>query len=159
MPRNKRSGVYWVRSALVFVMHQIIGTEGVIWLTVLGAFVLRGSIREVHEPWGNSALLRGMGWILTNTPFFPIQIAAGAYIGWKLWRGFPLVGWSHGNRGGRSSALSASKLRVAEIVGNIEVAHEGQEPKSKMCPFQKKRESKSLCGADADPLPPGTVTR
>ena len=86
MSRNKRSGVYWVRSALVFVMHQIIGTEGVIWLTVLGAFVLRGSIREVHEPWGNSALLRGMGWILINTPFFPIQIAAGAYIGWKLYR-------------------------------------------------------------------------
>jgi hypothetical protein len=72
---------------------------------------------------------------------------------------FPLVGWSHGNRGGRSSALSASKLRVAEIVGNIEVAHEGQEPKSKMCPLQKKRESKSLCGAEADPLPPGAVTR
>jgi hypothetical protein len=65
---------------IVFVMHQIIGTEGVSWLTVLGAFVLRGSIREVHEPWGNSALLRGMGWILTNTSFFPIQIAAGAYI-------------------------------------------------------------------------------
>lgn len=59
MPRNKRSGG-WVRSALVFVMHQIIGTEGVVWLTTLGVFLLRSSVREVHEPWGDSALMRGM---------------------------------------------------------------------------------------------------
>src|SRR5260370_27409390 len=48
MPRNKRSGAYWVRSALVFVMHQIIGTEGVGWLTTLGGFLLRSSVREAH---------------------------------------------------------------------------------------------------------------
>jgi hypothetical protein len=83
---NKRSGGYWARSALVFVMHQIIATEGVIWLTILGSFMLRGSIAEVHEPWTHSAFMRGMRLIMSNTPFFPIQIAAGAYLGHKLYR-------------------------------------------------------------------------
>ncbi len=86
MSSDKRSGSYWVRSALVFVMHQIIGTEGVIWLTTLGAFLFTGSITEVHEAWAHSALTRGIHLILTNTPFFPIQISVGAYLGWKLYR-------------------------------------------------------------------------
>ena len=85
MSRNNRSGGYWIRSTLVFVMHQIIGTEGVIWLTILGTFLLRGSIAEVHEPWAHPAFMRGMHLILSNTPFFPIQIATGAYLGWKLY--------------------------------------------------------------------------
>jgi hypothetical protein len=84
--RNKRSGAYWVKSALVFLMLQIIGTEGVVWLTALGVFMLRASVREVHEPWGHSALMRGMHLIFSNTPFFPIQLAVGAYLGWKLCR-------------------------------------------------------------------------
>src|ERR1700704_3117931 len=33
--------------------------------------LLRSSVREVHEPWGDSALMRGMHLISTNTPFFP----------------------------------------------------------------------------------------
>jgi hypothetical protein len=88
--RNKRGGVYWVRSALVFVMHQIIGTEGTIWLTALGVFLFKRSIVEVHEEWANSALMRGLHWIFSNTPFFPIQITGGAYFGWKLYRR-----WAH----------------------------------------------------------------
>jgi hypothetical protein len=86
MARNKRSGAYWVRSALVFVMHQMIGTEGVVLLTTLGIFLLRSSVRELHEPWGDSAPMRELHLISTNTPFFPIQIAVGAYLGWKLYR-------------------------------------------------------------------------
>ena len=77
---------YWIKSALTFVIHQIVGTEGVIWLTVLGAFLLKRSIAEVHEAWAESALTRGMHLIMSNTPFFPIQIAMGAYFGWKLYR-------------------------------------------------------------------------
>jgi hypothetical protein len=84
LPISKRSISHWVRSGLVFVTHQIFATEGVIWLTVLGAFLLRRSIAELHEGWAESALMRGMHWILTNTPFFPIQISLGAYLGWKL---------------------------------------------------------------------------
>ncbi len=83
---NKRSAGYWVRSALVFVTHQIIATEGVIWLTIVGTLLLRGSIAELHEPWTHSAFMRGIHLILSNTPFFPIQIATAAYLGFKLHR-------------------------------------------------------------------------
>jgi hypothetical protein len=85
MSRTKRSGGYWVRSVLVFVMHQIVGTEGVVWLTALGVFLFKRSITEVHEGWADSAFMRGMHLIFSNTPFFPIQIAVGAYLGWKLY--------------------------------------------------------------------------
>ena len=90
MSCNQRGGGYWVRSALVFVVHQIIGTEGVVWLTTLGVFLLGSSVREVHEPWGDSALMRGLHLIFSNTPFFPIQIAVGAYLGLKLY-----LRWAH----------------------------------------------------------------
>lgn len=85
MPRNskRRSGGYWVRSALIFVMHQFIATEGVIWVTILGTFLLRGSISQVSEAWAHS-VTRGLHVILT--PFFPIQILAGGYAGWSLYR-------------------------------------------------------------------------
>jgi len=86
MPRNKRSGSYWARSALAFVMHQIIGTEGVVWLSVLGIFLFKKSVTEMHKAWADSAFMRGIHFISTNTPFFPIQIAVGAYLGWKLYR-------------------------------------------------------------------------
>lgn len=81
---------YWIRSTLTFAGHQIIGTEGALWLTALGAFLLIKTIAIVHEAWAHSALTRGMHLILTNTPFFPIQIALGAYLGWKLY-----IRWGH----------------------------------------------------------------
>lgn len=86
---HSRSLGYWVRSGLIFLMHQIVSTEGVIWLTILGTFSLRGSITSVHEAWAHSAFMRAMHLVLSNTPFFPVQIALGAYIGWRLfnrWR-------------------------------------------------------------------------
>jgi hypothetical protein len=85
MPRNKRSGAFWVRSVLVFVMHQLVGTEGAVWLTALGAFLLIKTIANVHEAWAHSALTRGIHLILTNTPFFPVQITVAVYWGWKLY--------------------------------------------------------------------------
>ena len=87
---SKRGVSYWVKSGLTFVAHQIVVSEGVGWLVVLGAFLLRSSVREVHEPWGGSATMRRMHLILSNTPFFPIQIAVGAYLGWKLY-----IRWRH----------------------------------------------------------------
>ena len=50
----------------------------------LGAFTIRSTVRHVHGSWGDSAIMRGMHLILTNTPFFPIQVVAGAYLGWKF---------------------------------------------------------------------------
>jgi hypothetical protein len=83
---NKENVNHWIRYALTFVLHQIVGTEGVIWLTALGVFLFKRSVAEVHEAWADSALMRGMHWIFSNTPFFPIQITVGAYLGWKLYR-------------------------------------------------------------------------
>lgn len=79
-----RSINYWVRSGLIFLMHQIFATEGVIWLTTLAAFLLTTSIAEVHETWARSALMGNIHRLLTNTPFFPIQIGVGAYLGCQL---------------------------------------------------------------------------
>jgi hypothetical protein len=75
-----------MKSGLVFVMHQIIGTEGVIWFTALCVFLLKGFITQINESWENSRLVRGIHWILVETPFFPVQIAVGFYLGWKLYR-------------------------------------------------------------------------
>jgi hypothetical protein len=72
------------RSVLVFFMHQIIATEGVIWVTVFCAFLLRGFISGVHEPWRESPLLHGIHWLLVDTPLFPVQISVGLWFGWKL---------------------------------------------------------------------------
>jgi len=83
---DMKSAGYWIRSTLVFLMHEFIATEGVIWLTILGSFMLRGSIAEVHEAWAHSAFMRGIHLILSNTPFFPVQITVGAYLGCKLYR-------------------------------------------------------------------------
>ena len=85
-PPNKRSVSYWIKSGLVFAVHQIGATEGVIWLSILGTFLLRGSIAELHEAWAHSAFMRAVHLISSNTPFFPIQIAAGMYLGWSLYR-------------------------------------------------------------------------
>lgn len=82
---NKQGISYWVRSGLVFVTHQIVATQGVIWATVLGGLLFRTSVGEIHQAWAGSALMRRMHWILTNTPFFPIQIAVAAYFGRKLY--------------------------------------------------------------------------
>jgi len=90
MKANKRkASVCSMRTVVLFVMHQIIGTEGVIWLTVLGAFLLATTVSTVSETWAHSAPMHLVHLILTNTPFFPVQIAFGAYLGWKLYRRWP----------------------------------------------------------------------
>lgn len=83
MPSGRTS--HWGRSVLVFVLHQVIGTEGVVWLAWLAVFLFKRSITELHEGWTNSAFFVGLHLVFTNTPFFPIQIALGAYLGWKLY--------------------------------------------------------------------------
>jgi len=87
---NIRGTSCFVRTVLLFVMHQIIGTEGVTWLVVLGAFLLTTTVGAVSEAWAHSALMRAMHVVLTNTPFFPVQAAVGAYFGWKLY-----LRWEH----------------------------------------------------------------
>ena len=37
----------------------------------------------MHEAWAHSAFMWAMHLVLSDTPFFPVQIAAGAYLGWR----------------------------------------------------------------------------
>lgn len=83
LPANKNIRAR-LRSVLAFLMHQLVATEGVIWLTILSLLVLRSTISAVHQPWGSSSFMRVTHFLLSNNPFFPVQIAAGAVLGWKL---------------------------------------------------------------------------
>src|SRR5438876_12084100 len=64
---NIRGTSCFVRTVLLFVMHQIIGTEGVTWLVVLGAFLLTTTVGAVSEAWAHSALMRAMHVVLKHT--------------------------------------------------------------------------------------------
>jgi hypothetical protein len=85
-PTSKQSVGSWLKSTMLFLVHQVVATEGVIWLTILGSFMLNGLIVRVYEGWSHSAGKEALRLIMTNTPFFPIQIALGAYLGWRLYR-------------------------------------------------------------------------
>ena len=65
-----------------FVMHQFFGTWGVAFL----AYFLGASIYDVFGFLGRTYSMRPLHWILTETPFFPVQIAVGLYSGWYLGR-------------------------------------------------------------------------
>jgi hypothetical protein len=84
-PTSKLNTRHCIQSGLILVVHQIVATEGVIWIAILGTFLLRGSITNAHEAWVHSAFMRALHAILSNTPFFPVQIAVGAYLGWTLY--------------------------------------------------------------------------
>jgi len=77
---QKAGGNSPLKPVLLFVMHQFLGTWGIamsayffggLWFDLLIQFGWLGSMRHLH-------------WILTETPFFPLQIALGLYSGWYL---------------------------------------------------------------------------
>lgn len=70
------------RSVLAFVGHQFLGTWGVAFF----AYYLGSSIFELLNLLGGHYSMRGLHWILTETPFFPLQITLGFYFGWALCR-------------------------------------------------------------------------
>lgn len=67
---------------LTFVIHQFVGTWGIgIFAYYLGITTL-----ELLNLVGAHLPMRPLHWILTETPFFPMQIALGFYSGWYLAR-------------------------------------------------------------------------
>ena len=70
---------------LTFAAHQVVGTWGVAFFAAFGLMSLldfgldflgwKGSIRFAH-------------WLLTENPFYPVQIVTGFYLGWLLSRRF-----------------------------------------------------------------------
>jgi hypothetical protein len=73
------------KSVLVFAMHQVIGTWGIAFLAAFGLTSLLELIPD-FAAWKPS--MRGVHWLLTENPFYPVQIGAGLYIGWLLGRRF-----------------------------------------------------------------------
>src|SRR5260370_34257278 len=72
-----------VKSLLAFALHQFIGTWGIAFLSAFGLFELFDSLATI-SPWKPS--VRFVHWILTENPFYPVQIVAGLYFGWLLGR-------------------------------------------------------------------------
>lgn len=71
------------KSLLVFAFHQIIGTWGIAFLAAFGLFELFDLLTAI-SPWKPS--LRFVHWILTENPFYPVQITVGLYFGWLIGR-------------------------------------------------------------------------
>jgi hypothetical protein len=74
-----------VKSLLVFVFHQIIGTWGIAVLAAFGLFSLFDALPD-NAHWKPS--IHFVHWVLTENPFYPVQIVAGLYFGWLLGRRF-----------------------------------------------------------------------
>jgi hypothetical protein len=72
------------KSVSVFVIHQLVGTWGVPFL----AYSLGTSVFRLMEFLGRTQSMRSLHWILTETPYFPVQIALGLYFGWLIGRRF-----------------------------------------------------------------------
>jgi len=73
-----------IKSVLLFVIHQFVGTWGIAFF----AYYLGSSTLELLSALGRTYSMRPLHWILTETPFFPVQIALGLYMGWLLSRRF-----------------------------------------------------------------------
>jgi hypothetical protein len=73
------------KSLLVFVFHQFVGTWGVAFLAAFGL----SSLFDVLPDFGGwKPSMRFVHWVLTENPFYPMQIVAGLYFGWLLGRRF-----------------------------------------------------------------------
>jgi hypothetical protein len=66
----------------IFVMHQFVGTWGV----ALFAYYVGSAVFQLLAMINPSYSMRPLHWILTETPFFPVQIILGLYLGWLLAR-------------------------------------------------------------------------
>jgi hypothetical protein len=74
-----------VKSLVVFALHQLAGTWGIAFLAAYGLFELFDVLVRV-SPWKPSS--RFVHRLLTENPFYPVQIVVGLYFGWLLGRRF-----------------------------------------------------------------------
>ena len=72
-----------VKSLLIFPLHQFIGTWGIAFLAAYGLFELFDLLSTISP---GRPSLRFVHWILTENPFYPVQIVVGLYFGWLLGR-------------------------------------------------------------------------
>jgi hypothetical protein len=74
-----------VRDFFIFISHQLLGSWGIAALAALGMF----SLFDVPHAAGLKPSMRPVYWLLTENPFYPVQILTGLYFGWFLSRRFP----------------------------------------------------------------------
>jgi hypothetical protein len=73
-----------LKSVLIFLMHQLMSTAGVlVFASFLGTMVF-----EILGQVGLPIQMRFVHWILTETPYFPVQIGLGFFWGWLFGRRF-----------------------------------------------------------------------
>lgn len=70
----------WAKSLVIFCAHQIIGTWGI----PIFAYSLGNSIFEMFRMFSVHPSFRHLHWILTETPYYPVQVALGLWFGWML---------------------------------------------------------------------------
>jgi hypothetical protein len=66
-----------LKSVLVFIMHQFIGT----WSTAFVAYLLSASVLDLFGQFGWHLPMRNLYSILTENPYYPVQIVLGLYFG------------------------------------------------------------------------------
>jgi len=69
-------------NAIRSLLHLIVSTVGVILLAALSAFTLTSVLHPIFPTIGS----RTASWILTETPYFPVQIVTGLLLGFQLGR-------------------------------------------------------------------------
>jgi hypothetical protein len=70
------------QSLLAFVLHQYIGTLGI---DVLAGFLV-AYVFDVLRLFGKYFPSHTMYWIMTGTPYYPVQIGLGLLLGWSISR-------------------------------------------------------------------------
>jgi hypothetical protein len=68
------------KAFLTFSLHQILGTWGI----PVFAYYLGYSIFETIRRVGGNPPFHYLYWVLTETPYFPVQISLGLWFGWTL---------------------------------------------------------------------------
>ena len=75
-----------IRDFFIFVCHQLLGAWGIAYLAAFGLFSLFDMLPDTA---GLKPSMHTLHWLLTENPFYPVQILTGFYFGWFLGRRFP----------------------------------------------------------------------
>jgi len=75
-----------VRDVFIFICHQLLGAWGIAFLAAFGLFSL---FDMMPDSFGLKPSLQIVHWLLTENPFYPVQIITGLYFGWFIAHRFP----------------------------------------------------------------------
>ena len=83
--RSRNVAVLRAKAVLIFLVPQIVGTWGIAFFAAFALFSLLDVTPHSAE-WKRS--IRFVHWLLTENPFYPVQILTALYVGWRLGRRF-----------------------------------------------------------------------